>query len=260
MTSVTFIIPTIGRNTLQRSIDCLLEQTIQTWKAIVIFDEIEPTIESSDERIKIMTCEKKGVGKNGAGNVRNYAIQYVDTEWIAFLDDDDTLNPGIETILNEMVTIRDSRPYYFDFTVINEIREDNQIVEISRTDVSLDNKNIEDIYVKNIIPIHCIIYPKHIISDIYFDEKMRAYEDWEFLLHVIKSVDLDYRKIVGVNLHNLTAMQNDRRGSSEEAKNFYAVLDYLYTYHRHPAPTPTTKESRSKMLEPFGLSIHPSFL
>ena len=44
MTSVTFIIPTIGRNTLQRSIDCLLEQTIQTWKAIVIFDEIKKLI------------------------------------------------------------------------------------------------------------------------------------------------------------------------------------------------------------------------
>ena len=103
MTSVTFIIPTIGRNTLQRSIDCLLEQTIQTWKAIVIFDEIEPTIESSDERIKIMTCEKKGVGKNGAGNVRNYAIQYVDTEWIAFLDDDDTIaNNYIEYFYKEL--------------------------------------------------------------------------------------------------------------------------------------------------------------
>jgi len=40
MALVTFIIPTIGRDTLQRSIDCLLEQTIQEWKAIIIFDGI----------------------------------------------------------------------------------------------------------------------------------------------------------------------------------------------------------------------------
>ena len=105
MTLVTFIIPTIGRTTLQRSINCLLNQTIQKWKAIIIFDGIEPTIESEsiDKRIKIIKCEKNGVGKNGAGNVRNYGIQYVDTEWIAFLDDDDSIaNNYMECFYREL--------------------------------------------------------------------------------------------------------------------------------------------------------------
>ena len=32
-----------------------------------------------------------GVAINNAGNVRNYGMSFVETEWIAFLDDDDII-------------------------------------------------------------------------------------------------------------------------------------------------------------------------
>ena len=41
MTLVTFIIPTIGRDSLQMAINSLYQQTIWDWKAIIIFDGIE---------------------------------------------------------------------------------------------------------------------------------------------------------------------------------------------------------------------------
>jgi len=90
--TVTFIIPTIGRETLHQSIECLLQQTIPNWKAIIIFDGIEPILESMDERITIVKCDKLGQSKNSAGDVRNFGMKRVDTEWIAFLDDDDTIS------------------------------------------------------------------------------------------------------------------------------------------------------------------------
>ena len=58
MTLVTFIIPTIGRDSLQMAINSLYQQTIWDWKAIIIFDGIEPNINISDPRIKILKCEK----------------------------------------------------------------------------------------------------------------------------------------------------------------------------------------------------------
>ena len=53
-TKLTFIIPTIGRSTLIDSIKTLLNQTNSKWKAIIIFDGIEPTLCIDDERIKII--------------------------------------------------------------------------------------------------------------------------------------------------------------------------------------------------------------
>lgn len=84
---ITFIIPSIGRDTLSRTLDSLLAQTIPKWNAIVVFDGIQPTIESPDPRIQLMTTPKK----ENAGFVRNEGIKVATTEWIGFVDDDDTL-------------------------------------------------------------------------------------------------------------------------------------------------------------------------
>lgn len=48
MSEITFIIPTIGRETLGLSISSLLKQDTQNWKAIIVFDGIEPNIKCID--------------------------------------------------------------------------------------------------------------------------------------------------------------------------------------------------------------------
>jgi hypothetical protein len=88
---VTFIIPTIGRTTLLNSINSLLNQTIENWCAIIIFDGIKKNLNVSDDRIKIIEIDKLGININSAGYVRNYGMKLVETKWIAFLDDDDII-------------------------------------------------------------------------------------------------------------------------------------------------------------------------
>lgn len=46
---------------------------------------------------------KKRRRKNGAGNVRNYAVPFIETEWIAFLDDDDTVADDYVTCLQKQI-------------------------------------------------------------------------------------------------------------------------------------------------------------
>ena len=100
---ITFIIPTIGRESLQNSINSLLNQTITEWNALIIFDGIKSNIINNDERIKIIEIEKLGSNINSAGLVRNYAMSITDTEWIAFLDDDDIIsNDYIEIFYKEI--------------------------------------------------------------------------------------------------------------------------------------------------------------
>ena len=89
---ITFIIPSIGRPTLSRTLESIKQNTDADWNAIVMFDGVEPTLKSDDPRIRIMRIEKMGK-LNHAGGVRNKAIQFANTEWIGFVDDDDIIKP-----------------------------------------------------------------------------------------------------------------------------------------------------------------------
>lgn len=105
-TKITFIIPTIGRSTLQDSINSLLNQTNSNWKAIIVFDGTDPTLTVDDARITITKSAKLGIEVNSAGNVRNFGINLADTEWVAFLDDDDSVkNTYVEIFYNELLFV-----------------------------------------------------------------------------------------------------------------------------------------------------------
>ena len=56
---ITFIIPTIGRTTLTRTVNSLINQTNSEWNAIIIFDGIEK-IEFPDKRITSISIPKTG--------------------------------------------------------------------------------------------------------------------------------------------------------------------------------------------------------
>jgi hypothetical protein len=108
-TFITFIIPTIGRHSLIDTIDSLYKLNSEDWRAIIVFDCIgnniiinnlyeEITKIDIHNKIKIIENDKH-IGnqskRNSAGLVRNIGIATIDflTEWIGFVDDDDTLSP-----------------------------------------------------------------------------------------------------------------------------------------------------------------------
>lgn len=101
---ITFIIPSINRPTLTNSINSLLNQTNDNWKCIVIYDGVDG-VEFNDERIKCLKIEKLGGNSpyhGMSGLVRNAGIDLVDSEWIGFLDDDDTIEPTyVETLFKK---------------------------------------------------------------------------------------------------------------------------------------------------------------
>jgi len=89
---ITFIIPSINRDTLRRSILSLLNQTNDNWKCIIIYDGVDG-MEFNDNRVKTIRIDKLGSSSpyHGiSGLLRNVRLVLVDTEWIGFLYDDDT--------------------------------------------------------------------------------------------------------------------------------------------------------------------------
>jgi hypothetical protein len=100
---ITFIIPTIGRNTLTRTVISLLQQTNKNWKAIIVFDGV-PIINFNDSRITAVSIPKKGK-LNHAGEVRNFAMKMVTTEWVGFVDDDDAISKDYVEKFEEEIKI-----------------------------------------------------------------------------------------------------------------------------------------------------------
>lgn len=108
---IDFVIPSVARPTLTRTLRSLLDQNYlfyngnNDWNAFVGFDGIpESRINKEnlikDDRINYLYIENKmGTfgewGMGNAGLVRNEIIKNISTsnEWIAFLDDDDTVTP-----------------------------------------------------------------------------------------------------------------------------------------------------------------------
>lgn len=108
---ITFVIPSIGRSTLRRSLESIIKQKNENWKCIVGFDGIgEDSIDKEllveDPRIDYLYFNDK-IGQSAehgnGGMVRNRIISHVVTEWIGFLDDDDCLyeNYTEEFFLND---------------------------------------------------------------------------------------------------------------------------------------------------------------
>lgn len=107
---IDFIIPSIARPTLNRTLKSIQEQQFlfskdKNWNAFIGFDGLSATdieynnLIQDDKFNFIFFKEKLGkVGEYGIGNagiVRNEIMKKVNTsnKWIAFVDDDDTVTP-----------------------------------------------------------------------------------------------------------------------------------------------------------------------
>ncbi len=92
--SVSFIIPSLNRPTLPNAIKSLQNQTDDDWDAIVCFDDRHHNNIDSSTKITYYNHPPLPEGTpRGAGIIRNYAISKAESDWVAFLDDDDIVTP-----------------------------------------------------------------------------------------------------------------------------------------------------------------------
>lgn len=117
---VTFIIPSLGRESLWRAMRSLATQAHlgDKWRALVVFDgpeayeKVKPWF---DKLVQDGSGQVCGVWPpeplNSSGLLRNYGLNaienqtkfpYFNSPWVGFLDDDDSLDPEYVSELNEI--------------------------------------------------------------------------------------------------------------------------------------------------------------
>ena len=122
---ITIIIPSIGRETLKNSIQSLLNQTLNKWKAIIVYDGCKNILDFdllNDIRISYYEIVKSNGIINQAGDVRNYGMQFVKSKWVGFLDDDDCLGKNYVEYF-----FKNCELFHFDVFIYRMIQEDLKI-------------------------------------------------------------------------------------------------------------------------------------
>lgn len=170
---VTFIIPSINRDTLKDSIKSLLCQSNTNWQCIIIYDGVDGD-DFDDDRIKTLKIEKTGTlsvtGLHGeSGLVRNYGISNCDSEWIAFLDDDDTISENYVKDLFE-------KYHHYDFVVFRMQYIDGII---------LPPKGINQLIVNQVGISFCY---KNKFEGLLFEDNQQK-EDFQFLMKLTELTD-----------------------------------------------------------------------
>ena len=138
---VSIIIPAYNAERfIAQTIDSVLKQTYSNWKTIICGDGVDlPSYE--DNRITSISIPEI----NDQGQVRNYAATLVDSEWIAFLDDDDYIRPEyLEKFLPFLqesdIVVSRMMNYGFEIPMFHEIVHSRVGISFAvRTDVFKSN-------------------------------------------------------------------------------------------------------------------------
>ena len=194
-------------------------------------------------------------GEKGPSASRNLGLSLAKGNYNLGRDDADAGHPNSLAQLYDQPLGRRRLPVYFNCSVVTERRLPHGPESLSEVGMNLENGLTPDVYVKNQVHMSCFAFPKHLLQGLEFDPFMRAYEDWDYLLSVFDRQMPAHVPFLGSRVYEVSDDTTDRRGSSTAATDFNAVLDYLYVYRRHPAPTPELRQKRADLLAQTGLPI-----
>lgn len=255
---ITLIIPTHVRSKLlKRALSSINDQALRAHIEVMVISDAKDS-KTDDVCHELLRANDMYIvrnGKAGPSESRNIGLKLAHGQYIMFLDDDDAWCPGFTAELMPHLEKLNSHISYFNCTIVKESRTPQGPVIHSESPFDWSNRVNDQIYVKNQVHMSCLLFPRHILEGLEFDSTMRAYEDWDFMLAARDLLPIIHVPVMCSRIHEVDDQTTDRRGSSADAVNFNAVLDYLYVYRRHAAPTRQIAEQRQALLASTGLTL-----
>lgn len=244
---------------LERALRSLREQSFQDFETVVVADALDAeTAEVCARLLRPHDVFVKRSGAPGPARSRNLAMQLARSEWVTFLDDDDTYGPGHLQTAHEQVqrlAPGGARVLFSDFDLLTEDRSQQPIVPQGRGRVALGTQPVSSLYAKNFIPNNALVFHRLALEACEIDPHLKSQEDWDFLLAVCsRHLPVHYAGGQAV-VHKDYVNPGTRRGNSDAANDTSVVLDFLHVYKRWPAPTPELKAQRQELLKTAGLAL-----
>jgi len=261
MIELSIIVPTHARpRELIRCLKSINSCQLRSYEVLLISDvnDLE-TSNIANQYLRDVDTYIRG-GEPGPAESRNLGLKIAAGLHILIFDDDDAL-PG--SGYQDFVDAALSSPNEVCYGNVNFLKEDRtkEIVfpepPVSHSVISNEFMNI---YVKNFIYTQACIFPSEAVRNVQQDTHMRSFEDWEFLLAVASKANFKPVNLLGATIYKDYVNTGNRRSTTDAAKDFELVLDYLYVYRRWPAPNEKLKVMRSEMLDSQGMAVAKQFL
>jgi glycosyltransferase involved in cell wall biosynthesis len=167
---------------LNNSILSLVNQTYKNFKTIIVLDECwnktKEMIDTSnyDLDLTILTRDKK----EGLSYAKNFGLQYVDTEWVGFLDADDLYLP---TKLERQINYIQNNEVDFLGTHcwnINSTDDDNLFPSCFDNTQNITHSDISSkILTENVLTHGSMLIKTNIINNLGGYHDVRGMEDWD---------------------------------------------------------------------------------
>lgn len=254
----TIIIPTHDRpQLLKRTLESLIAQTCQEFKVVIVSDTpgYLPPYQELSQLDKRFDYVLRSTGVPGPAASRNLGLAIADSEYILFLDDDDTYRPDHIAKLKARLEKDKPELLFCDFQVQNEDRTvyPPKLLPGGQK-VSIADVTFDSVYVRNRIPNSCIAYRSDVLRGVRNETDLIIYEDWDFLLAAMQGRSLVHYATDGVVIHKsaATAPENMRRGNSRDDK---IVEVMLQLYRKHPAPNMATRQARQALMSSAGVVL-----
>ena len=180
--NISVVIPTYNRReTIGRSIDSVLNQTLFPSEIIVVYDGstdgTSDYIQSNFPSIRLLSQLNKGVSA-----ARNKGIRYADTNWIALLDSDDEWFP--QKLEKQVMTLSQSPDIKFCHTEEIWIRNGVRVNQMKKHQKYGGHIFYKCLDMCRISP-SSVLFHQSILDDVgYFDEGLKVCEDYDLWLRI----------------------------------------------------------------------------
>ena len=174
---------------LRRTLASLIAQTHADFQVVVVADSaayVPPYQELHALHGRFTYVIRSG--EPGPAASRNLGLQVAEGDYIVFLDDDDTFQPGHLAALARAIGSGQARPelLFCDFQVQNEDRTVFPPTPLSSQAASIADVTADSIYVRNRIPNSCLAYRRDVVAAVRHVTDLIIYEDWDFLLACLR--------------------------------------------------------------------------
>lgn len=248
---ISIIIPTYNRPIdLIRALNKLNEHLSEDIEVVVVNDASTVTYNIDKEfynfKFLYIECEENG----GASIARNIGVKKSTMEWITFLDDDDYMMESKLSIIKENILLG-SEEFYFHRATINMINEGYSYeTKVSKSELDmLANK----VFFKNIIggtPTWAM--KKELFFHLGgFCEEIKALEDFEFVIRLIKSnsaIKFIDKPLVSCNYYT------KRESVSKNVINTKKAFEYIRLVHFNDSKKEIRNDFEANMVYSIGLS------